>query len=66
LRGVHFAFNRYNIRREDAAVLDEAVATLKTNPNVTVDVNGYCDSVGSDAYNLGLSTKRAQAVAHYL
>jgi outer membrane protein OmpA-like peptidoglycan-associated protein len=66
LRGVHFAFNRYNIRPEDAAVLDEAVAALKNNPNVTVDVNGYCDSVGSVAYNLRLSTRRAEAVVDYL
>jgi hypothetical protein len=36
LRGVHFAFNKYNIRPADTAVLDEAAATLKQNPNVRI------------------------------
>jgi OmpA-OmpF porin, OOP family len=66
LRGVHFAFNKYNIRPADAGVLDEAAATLKQNPNVRVDVNGYTDSVGSADYNLRLSDRRARAVVDYL
>lgn len=66
LRGVHFAFSKYNIRPEDEAVLDEAVESLKDNPNVAVNVNGYCDAVGSDEYNLKLSQERAEAVVRYL
>jgi len=66
LRGVHVAFNKYNIRPADAAVLDEAAATLKLNPNVRVDVNGYTDSIGSADYNLRLSDRRASAVADYV
>ena len=66
LRGVHFDFNKYDIRPGDAAVLDEATATLKEHPNVTVDVNGYCDAVGSEDYNLRLSEKRANSVVDYL
>jgi len=63
---VHFAFSKYNIRPEDEAVLDEAVESLKDNPNVAVNVNGYCDAVGSDEYNLKLSQERAEAVVRYL
>ena len=66
LRGVHFDFNKYRIRPGDAAVLDEAAATLKANPNVTVNVNGYCDAIGSVEYNLKLSDRRANAVVDYL
>jgi outer membrane protein OmpA-like peptidoglycan-associated protein len=66
LRGVHFDFDRYNIRPSDAAVLDEAAATLKSNPTVTVDVNGYTDSIGTFKYNLRLSRRRANAVVDYL
>jgi OOP family OmpA-OmpF porin len=66
LRGVHFDFNKSNIRPGDAAVLDEAAATLKSNPNVTIDVNGYCDAIGSVEYNLKLSDRRADAVEDYL
>ena len=66
LRGVHFDFNKSRIRPGDAAVLDEAVSTLKANPNVTVNVNGYCDAIGSEKYNLKLSNRRANAVVDYL
>ena len=66
LRGVNFDFNKAKIRPGDAAVLDETVATLKANPNVTVNVNGYCDSIGGEEYNLKLSEQRADAVEDYL
>ena len=66
LRGVHFDFNKANIRPGDAAVLDEAAQILKANPNVIVDVNGYCDAIGSEEYNLRLSDRRANAVVEYL
>jgi len=66
LRGGHFDFNKSKIRPVDTAVLDEAATTLKDNPNVKVDVNGYCDSIGGDAYNMKLSQKRAAAVVDYL
>ena len=66
LRGVHFDFNKANIRPGDAAVLDEAATTLKANPNVTIDVNGYCDAIGGEEYNLRLSDRRSNAVVEYL
>jgi outer membrane protein OmpA-like peptidoglycan-associated protein len=66
LRGVQFDFNKSKIRPGDAAVLDEAVSTLKANPNVTVNVNGYCDAIGGEEYNLKLSDRRADAVEDYL
>ncbi len=66
LRGVHFDFDKSNIRPGDAAVLDEAVATLRANPNVAIDVNGYCDAIGGVEYNLKLSDRRSNSVVDYL
>ena len=66
LRGVHFDFNKYDIRPGDAAILDEAATTLKANPNVIIDVNGYCDAIGGEEYNLRLSDRRSRAVTNYL
>jgi OOP family OmpA-OmpF porin len=66
LRGVQFDFNKSNIRPGDAAVLDEAASALKANPGVTVNVNGYCDAVGSVKYNQKLSERRAESVVKYL
>src|ERR1019366_3265846 len=66
LRGVHFDFNKSNIRPGDAAVLDEAAARLKAHPDLTVNVNGYCDAIGGEEYNLKLSDRRSNAVVNYL
>lgn len=66
LRGVHFDFNKADIRPQDAAVLDEAAVSMRLHPNLTVDVNGYCDSIGGVRYNLRLSERRADAVVRYL
>ncbi len=66
LRGVHFDFNKYNIRPDAVPILDEAADILKQHSGVTVDVDGYCDAIGSFAYNLKLSRRRAQAVVNYL
>jgi OOP family OmpA-OmpF porin len=66
LRGVEFDFDKAVIRPVDRPVLDEAAETLKANPNVKVEVNGYCDAIGGVAYNLKLSQRRAEAVAAYL
>jgi OmpA-OmpF porin, OOP family len=66
LRGVHFNFDKSFIREVDKPVLDEAADTLKANPSVKVDVNGYCDAIGTEKYNLKLSQRRSESVAAYL
>ena len=66
LRGVHFDFNKSKIRPGDAAILDEAVGILQAHPDVNIYVDGYCDAIGSEEYNLKLSQRRADAVARYL
>ncbi len=47
-------------------MLNTTAASLKPYPNVTIEVRGYTDSRGSDAYNLKLSQSRAESVMHYL
>jgi hypothetical protein len=54
------------LRGDARPTLDEAVATLKQNPNIKIAVDGYTDDIGTDAYNEKLSLRRAQAVAAYL
>jgi outer membrane protein OmpA-like peptidoglycan-associated protein len=66
LRGVHFDFNKSTIRPDAKPVLDEAIATLKEEGGIAVIAEGYTDSIGSDAYNMALSIRRADAVRDYL
>ena len=39
---------------------------MKTYPSVTTTVEGHTDSVGNDAYNQGLSERRANSVRQAL
>ncbi len=66
LRGVNFDFDKSNIRPDAAPILDAAIATLKEDPDARVAVEGYTDSIGSEAYNEGLSQRRAESVVDYL
>jgi outer membrane protein OmpA-like peptidoglycan-associated protein len=66
LRGVNFDFDKATIRPDAARILDEAVETLRAEPDVDVLIVGHTDSVGSESYNLRLSERRARAVRDYL
>lgn len=66
LRSVHFDFNKSNIRPDAVPVLNEAVNVLKDEGTVAVIVAGHTDSIGTDAYNMKLSGRRANAVRDYL
>ena len=66
LEGVYFDFDKATIKPEGKVVLNEAAALLKTHDRVVVEVAGHTDSVGTDAYNQGLSERRANAVKDYL
>lgn len=66
LRSVHFDFDKSNIRPDAVPVLDEAVNVLKDASTQAVIVAGNTDSVGTDAYNMKLSRRRADSVRNYL
>lgn len=66
LRGINFDFDKSNIKAEFAPVLDEAARILQDNSTVRVLVEGHTDAKGTDAYNQGLSERRANAVKRYL
>ena len=66
LYGVNFEFNKSRLLPEAYPILEHAKEILKENPDVKVEVQGYCDYIGSDAYNQKLSEKRANTVRNYL
>jgi outer membrane protein OmpA-like peptidoglycan-associated protein len=65
LKGVNFDNNKDTLRPDAAAILDDAVATLKRYPALKVEIAGHTDSANSDAYNLDLSQRRAKSVLDY-
>ncbi|MDQ6978916.1 MAG: OmpA family protein [Mariprofundaceae bacterium] len=66
LHGVQFETNSAALTSASLPVLNHAVATLKENPSIRVEVAAYTDSRGRDAYNMKLSGKRANSVMQYL
>ena len=66
LKGVNFDFDKSTLRPDAVAILNEAIEILKRYPELKVEVAGHTDQCGKDAYNQGLSERRAQAVYDYL
>jgi OmpA-OmpF porin, OOP family len=63
---VFFDFDRYNLAEDARHVIDAAVANYKATGSARIDVSGYTDLSGTQAYNMRLSQRRADAVAAYL
>ncbi|HEY0939100.1 MAG TPA: OmpA family protein [Steroidobacter sp.] len=63
---VTFEYNSDRLQPQAFATLDEAVQTLRMNPDLRIEVAGHTDGNGSQAYNLTLSQRRAEAVRRYL
>ena len=66
LTGVNFKFDSSHIEPSAAEILNRAVAALNEANGVQVRIDGHTDSTGSEAYNLLLSQRRADAVQAYL
>src|SRR5690606_37506146 len=64
--GINFDFNSDVLRQESKLVLDEVVEILKEDPNWRMTIEGHTDNVGGEAFNQGLSEKRAASVKNYL
>jgi len=62
---VFFEFNKYNLEKSFHPKLDYVANLLQTQSEksqVTIEIGGYTDAIGSDKYNTKLSLKRAQTV----
>jgi len=61
-----FAFNQADLKPGALRNLYTLVTFLKENPSREVSIAGHTDSIGSDAYNLDLSQRRAESVRNFL
>ncbi len=66
LKNIFFDVNQFELKPASQIELDDVVKLLKENPLVTIQINGYTDSVGKAADNLLLSENRAKSVVNYL
>ena len=66
LKDIHFDFDRYEIRPEDAEILKENAALLIKYPDKRIQIEGHCDERGTAEYNLALGERRAQSARDFL
>ena len=63
---VLFDFDKANIKAEFKPTLDRLGQFLLDQPKTYAVLSGFCDSMGSEAYNISLSKRRAESVRDYL
>jgi OOP family OmpA-OmpF porin len=66
LTGPSFDFNKATLTASGREHVDHAVQVMRTETALNVTVEGHTDSVGSDAYNMKLSQRRADTVRDYM
>jgi outer membrane protein OmpA-like peptidoglycan-associated protein len=65
-KSIRFDFDKANIKPEYRDVLNRVAGILMTLKGYTIAVYGYTDDIGTQAYNLQLSQRRAEAVRDFL
>jgi OmpA-OmpF porin, OOP family len=63
---VNFEFDRASLRPDAKPVIDEVFALLKSEPGLSLSIEGHTDNRGPAAYNQALSERRAAAVREAL
>lgn len=59
---IQFDLNQADLRSAEAGKVEQLATYLKRNPTFRVEIEGFADPRGSQAYNIKLSTQRVNAV----
>ncbi|MBC6990223.1 OmpA family protein [Hymenobacter sp. BT491] len=63
---IYFDTDKYKLRPESIAELNNISSILKANPGINISIEGHCDSRNTDEYNMVLGENRANAAYNYL
>jgi outer membrane protein OmpA-like peptidoglycan-associated protein len=66
LEGVNFMTGRATLTQDAKSTLGKVARTMIDFPEMSIEVRGYTDAVGSRVSNMKLSQRRADAVKEYL
>ncbi len=66
LNNVFFDFDKSVLKKESFPELNRVSDLMKNRSSIVIEISGHTDSTGPDNYNMGLSERRARAVANYL
>lgn len=66
LNNIYFKQNEAGLTDFARLMLEELTHVLENQKNIVIEIGAFTDDIGTDAYNLLLSEKRALAVKNYL
>ncbi len=66
LSHIFFETASTKLRHDSYTDINRVIDLLRAVPSLKIEISGYTDSVGKEAYNQGISNSRAQSVAEYI
>ncbi len=66
LRNIYFDFDKATFKDESYSELNKLETMMAQNPGMVIEISGHTDAIGTKAYNLDLSQRRANAVKDFL
>ena len=63
---IYFDFDGVTLRPEAMRILDEAVAAMKNDASLRLDIEGHTCDIGTTQYNLALGERRAKSARDYM
>ena len=67
LSTVYFAYDSSFLSEEAKAALQENLSWIQSHTEVkNLELEGHCDAMGSESYNIGLGRRRAESVKNFL
>ena len=65
-KAIYFDFDKSDIRSDARFTLEKVADYLKKNPKVKIVIEGNCDELGTEEYNMALGERRALSARRYL
>lgn len=63
---IYFDYDKADIRDDAILILEQAVSSLKKNPETSILITGNCDIRGTEQYNTKLGKRRGEAVKKFM
>jgi peptidoglycan-associated lipoprotein len=63
---MYYGFNKWKLQKEHHSILEDMALEVLNNPNLTIMVDSYCDTIGTEQNNSVVVFKRAEQVKNHL
>ncbi|WP_379091248.1 OmpA family protein [Pedobacter sp. UC225_65] len=66
LENIFYEFDKAELTEASKVTLDNLYNVMVDNPNIEIELSAHTDIIGTEAYNLDLSARRARSCVDYL